>query len=194
MNFDVLMQLTITNSSELESQSNGQIVRESAFYSELKQASENSQQSSFALILSMLTQDALELDQFHLPQNQPIENVRDYYKQFNIQQQALEGELNEKRSLAFNHLIQSNHKRSVELELMLKPEALIAAKTSTIDDVIISNMDTNCRARYLNQQQTDHVQTETVDISKHISHKENAIDIESWFNVLEQARTLSKVA
>lgn len=170
------------------------IVRESDFYSELKHASENGQKDTFALILSMLTTDANELDQFQQPKTKPYTNKSDLYKKHFIQQTELRGDLSSERSISFNQLLTSKQRQSIQLDLAIKPEALLAKDTNVIDGNVFNNLDINARTRFI-QHQTDDASVESNEVQKlPQATQDREIDVESWFNVLEQARTLSMTA
>jgi len=187
------MQSVTSNAHEIETLVQGNTVRESAFYPELKAASENGNQSTFGLILSMLSQDATELDQFHQPMTKPLQNKRDFYKQFNIQQQQLQGDSNTTRLSELASMFRDDFKRSAELDLLIKPEPLIQSKRNVIADDVLNNLDINVKARLYKQQEVN-VQEQAKDKIAIKEKAENEVDVESWFQVLEQARTFSMMA
>ena len=167
------------------------IVRESDFYSELKVASETGQQSTFALILAMLTTDAKELDQFKQPRTPDVVNKSDLYKKYHIQQTQLRDELSSARSLSFNQSIHQNDRQSIQLDLALKPEALLPKSGSAIPQDVFNNLDVNARVRLKPKHYKNN--EELVDSSVSEQQKGYEMDVEVWFNVLEEARTISMV-
>ena len=161
-------------------------IRESAFYTQIKSSTEIGDKASFALIMSMLTTDAKELDEFHLPYSKGNKIKSDLYGQFNVVEKQLTGEYNQKRSLAFNELIQKGDKAAVALDLALKPEPLIE-KTSKFPPEVIHNLDPNVKSR-IQEEPTE------ADAKPVVAKVEKEIDVESWFKVLHQSRTIATAA
>ena len=173
-------------------------IRESAFYSQIKASTETGDASSFALIMSMLTTDAQELDEFNLPQNDPTKIKDDLYHQFHIRQQALTGQFNADRSVKHNQLVSAGQKDSVHLDLAMQPEPLLEAQAKLPKEVI-DNIELNVQSRLYQQDPSlmvnEQKQAEKPDVK--VEGKQasvNEIDVEAWFDVLHQSRTLSVAA
>lgn len=164
-------------------------IRESAFYSEIKSSTETGDKHAFALLMSMLTTDAQELDEFHLPEVEAAKVKSDLYNQFHIQQQQLTGKFNSARSVSHNELIQQGDKTSVLLDLVLQPEPLLPEQ-SPLPQAVLDNIEPNVKAR-LNLQQASVENTSPVIAEKKPTKE---IDVEAWFEVLHQSRTLSVAA
>lgn len=162
-------------------------LRESAFYSQIKSSTETGDSASFALIMSMLTTDAKELDEFHLPHTVDDKIKSDLYDQFHIQQGQLTGKFNNRRSLAYNELIHQGEKAAVALDLKLNPEPLIAT-TEKFSSQLLDNLEPNVRSRLAADLTSDNDESSKQPM---VAKVEKEIDVESWFQVLHESRTLS---
>lgn len=162
-------------------------LRESDFYNQIKTSTETGDRSSFALLMSMLTQDALELDEFHVPQRQQEQYLDDLKKQFFIQEKPLIKKSDENRSIQLNEYIQQGLKTTVELDLVLNPEGLVQP-SGKIPQEVLDNLNPNVLARYKESEQTSEPKVEVTKSSS------NEIDVESWFNVLSESRLFSAAA
>ena len=165
-------------------------IRESKFYDEIKSSTETGDQSTFALLMSMLTRDARELDEFNLPTREQESAVTNLKKQLFIQDRPLIDELSSTRSVALNQFIDNGFKSSVELDLALKPEALLEPKPFSVPDNVINNLELNVKARVMADIQT----TTAIKQDNELQQKPNEIDVESWFNVLQESRAFSTAA
>ena len=161
-------------------------LRESDFYKEIKSSTETGDSSSFALLMSMITQDALELDEFHVPQRQNEQYLDDLKKQFFIQDKPIIKKSDEHRSVMHNELIHQGFKTSVDLDLFLKPEGLVEP-SQQIPQEVLENIEPNVKAK-LDLQDTSTAESESKP------NTENQIDVESWFNVLSESRLFSAAA
>lgn len=161
-------------------------IRESAFYNQIKSSTETGDSASFALIMSMLTTDAKELDEFHLPHIADSKIKSDLYGQFNVREKQLTGNYDQERSVAFNQLVQQGHKVSVDLELALQPEPLIA-EPDKFSKQLLDNLDPNVKSR-LDKEQAEPEQ------APFVAKVEKEIDVESWFKVLHESRTIATAA
>ncbi len=163
-------------------------IRESAFYPQIKASTVSGDSASFALIMSMLTTDAEELDEFHLPHTEAAKIKSDLYGQFNIQQKELTGSYNEQRSLAFNKLVADGNKDSVNLDLALQPEPLVPTQQK-FPQILLDSLEPNVKCRLDKAEQTD-----VSEEKKEAAKPSNEIDVEAWFKVLHESRTLSVAA
>ncbi len=161
-------------------------IRESAFYSQIKSSTETGDSASFALLMSMLTTDAKELDEFHLPHTADDKIKSDLYGQFHIQQKQLAGDFNDQRSLAYNELIHQGDKAAVALDLKLNPEPLIATPEK-FSQQLLDNLDPNVKSRLAGGHDEQPEQPVVAKVEKEI-------DVESWFQVLHESRALSTAA
>lgn len=161
-------------------------IRESAFYSQIKSSTESGDKASFALLMSMLTTDAKELDEFNLPHTNDSKIKSDLYEQFNVQPKELTGEYSHQRSLLFNQLIQQGDKADVALSLALTPEPLVAEQ-GKLPPEVVENLDPNVKSRLLAEKKE--VEDKKLDLKT-----EKEIDVESWFKVLHQSRTIATAA
>lgn len=161
-------------------------IRESYFYNEIKSSTETGDSTSFALLMSMLTNDALELDEFHVPQRQNEQYLDDLKKQFFIQDKPVIKRSDEQRSVMLNELIHQGFKTSVELDLFLKPEGLVE-ESIQIPQRVLENIEPNVRAKLdINNPTSNETNTKL--------NNKNQIDVESWFNVLSESRVFSTAA
>ncbi|NVK24838.1 MAG: hypothetical protein HWE10_07910 [Gammaproteobacteria bacterium] len=188
------MQLSELETSEVTAVKSG-VIRESDFYRELKSATDTGHQQTFALILSMLSNDARDLDEFHQPRTKPATNKTDLYKQFNIQAKTLRGDLSAERSLKFNALTQQKFRQTLQLELAVKPEALLPNQMSDIKPEVYNNLDINVRSRLKAENSGSENSKNQIAENANSQIKDGKdIDVESWFKVLEESRTLSMMA
>ena len=66
-------------------------IRESRFRQQLHESTEQNKKDMFRLLLSMVSQNALELDQFHVPETEQPQPSSDLHKQFFIQRRQVIG-------------------------------------------------------------------------------------------------------
>lgn len=182
---------------------NTHVIRESSVYSDIKKSVQSNDRSAFSLLLAMVTQDRMELDEFHLPQNKAPKNTYDLEKTFHVVPKKLIENVNNEQNLLFNQLLNSGCRESVNLLLNLHPQPLIQRMNDVESGVnipakLFNSLDVNQQAKFYREiecknhtqqktNKTEHDLTKTVDANVEM-------DVESWFSVLEQARTLSKVA
>lgn len=162
-------------------------IRESAFYSQIKSSTETGDQASFALLMSMLTTDAQELDEFNLPHTKDSKIKSDLYGQFNVQEKPLVGEYELERSLAFSQLVHQGDKTAIHLDLALKPEPL-TAEPEKFPQELLDNLEPNVRNRMVESS------IEPKQEAPIVAKKEKEIDVESWFKVLHESRTIATAA
>ncbi len=177
------------------------VIRESSVFSGIQSSVHNNDKCNFSLLLSMVTQDALELDEFNLPHTQQATSTSDLAKTFHVVSQKLYQESNPEQDRTINQMINSGHKQSATLLLQLQPQALIISdddktQTAELPKNVFNNLNINQKARILKGYQSNSLNTSHENEKPQVM-KQNAapeVDIESWFSVLEQARTISKVA
>jgi hypothetical protein len=182
-------------------------IRESSVFSDIQKSVQNKDQSAFSLLLAMVTQDKMELDAFHLPVNKVPKSKSDLEKTFNVVPQTLIGKVNNEQDLLFNQLIHSKNKEDVKLLLQLQPQPLITRSDDSSNSInlpaqLINSLGINQKAKLYQdiqskQQMSDvNVMSTLKEVDSLITKPNNdmEMDIDSWFSVLEQARTLSKVA
>ena len=182
-------------------------IRESSVFSDIQKSVQNKDQSAFSLLLAMVTQDKMELDAFHLPVNKVPQSKSDLEKTFNVVPQTLIGKLNTEQDLSFNQLIHSKNKDDVKLLLQLQPQPLITRGDDSINSInlpaqLVNSLGINQKAKLYKdiqseQQMSDvNVMSTLKEANSLVTKPSNDIemDIDTWFSVLEQARTLSKVA
>jgi len=160
-------------------------LRESKFHSQIRAAAEDQDDSTFHLLLAMVTQDAQELDAFHLPHTKEPEIRSDIKRQFFIQDKPLYGPSSLESAARHNRLIKEGFKSSMHLSLHLRPEPLQQAVYDIAQEVF-DNLDFNARQRLLKSASTKEEKPNERDVE----HDE--VDVEAWFNVLKQARIYSK--
>jgi len=184
---------------------NIKVIRESSVFSDIQKSVQNKDHSAFSLLLAMVTEDKLELDEFHLPINKVPKTKSDLEKTFHVVPQKLIGKIDSEQDLLFNELINSGHRESINLLLNLHPQPLITRSDDSSSAInlpaqLVNSLGMNQKAKLYNdiqsQQQTTKSYTEgsLKDVEPLKSNQNPEMDIESWFSVLEQARTLSKVA
>lgn len=171
-----------------------QVIRESSFHKALQTATLEEDKSSFNLILAMVTNDAKELDEFNLPHTTHYKTKSDIQKAFFVKGEHIYGKVPAERSIEQNQAIHQNFKTSVDLDLALKPEPLMAEKYDLPANVF-DNLDYNSRIRLLNEVNTEEQQkpsseTQTTQTESDIPQ----VDNEAWFNTLHQARTFAAMA
>lgn len=186
---------------------NIKVIRESSVFSDIQKSVQSKDHSAFSLLLAMVTEDKLELDEFHLPVNKTPKTKTDLEKTFHVVPQKLFGKVDSEQDLMFNELIHSGNRESVNLLLSLQPQPLITRHDDPSDAInlpaqLINNLSMNQQAKLYKdiqaQQQASNSSTirplKEVEPAQLANDAEMEMDIESWFSVLEQARTLSKVA
>ena len=161
-------------------------IRESAFYNQIKSSTETGDKASFALLMSMLTTDAQELDEFHLPHTKDAKIKSDLYGQFNVQQKTITGEYDKDRSIELNQLIHQGNRTTVALELAIKPEPL-TVEPRKFSSELLENLEPNVRSRIIE----DSSESEEKPA---IAKAEKEIDVESWFKVLHESRAIATAA
>lgn len=184
-------------------------IRESSVYSGIQNSVQTKDSSAFSLLLAMVTKDALELDEFHLPRNKPLKTVSDLEKRFHIVPQKLVEKSNNEQDLLMNELVSSGNRDSLTLFLNIHPQALITTNdditaTGNLPQQVFNNLDINQQAKLYKdiERQTHTSDKHTVDNAKNISTAKPRgmdkgyveMDIDSWFSALEQSRNFSKVA
>lgn len=161
-------------------------IRESAFYNQIKSSTETGDKASFALLMSMLTKDAQELDEFHLPHTKDSKIKSDLYGQFNVQQKTITGEHDKDRSIEFNQLIHQGNRTTVALELAIKPEPL-TAEPRKFPQQLLESLEPNVRSRIVEESPKNKDKPA-------IAKTEKEIDVESWFKVLHESRAIATAA
>ena len=157
-------------------------IRESRFADALSGATEAQDKSAFNLILAMLTQDATELDQFHLPKSEQPELKSEIKSQFNVRERPLYGHVNINTDLNNGIAINEGRKQDVVLDLCLNPQPLVKEQYDLSSEVF-DNLDFNARQRLLSLAAKEDKKMPTDDKAE-----EKQIDVETWFNVLHQSR------
>ena len=167
-----------------------QIIRESAFQPQLKDCVENSDKSTFNLILSMLCTDAQELDEFHLPNSPEPKPKADLHKQFFIQPSPIYIEKDTERDILLNQLVNDNHHNDAVLALKLSPQGLLV-EPEKIDKEVWNNLDVNVQARLLSTEHLTNSDISDCSISNgdtdRINHS-TSFDPQTWFNSLQASR------
>lgn len=163
-------------------------IRESAFYNQIKSSTETGDKASFALLMSMLTTDAKELDEFNLPHTKDSKIKSDLYGQFNVQQKTITGEYDKDRSIEFNQLIHQGNRTTVALELAIKPEPL-TEEPRKFSQELLENLEPNVRSRILEASAESKEQSQPA-----VAKTEKEIDVESWFKVLQESRAIATAA
>ncbi|WP_299262451.1 VC2046/SO_2500 family protein [uncultured Psychrosphaera sp.] len=184
-------------------------IRESSVYSGIQNSVQTKDASTFSLLLAMVTKDALELDEFHLPRNKPLKTVSDLEKTFHIVPQKLVEKANNQQDLLLNELVSSGNRESLTLFLKVHPQAFITTNddiktTGNLPKEVYNNLDINQQAKLYQdiERQADINDKHTEDNAKTITTAKPTgmdkgyveMDIDSWFSALEQSRNFSKVA
>lgn len=184
-------------------------IRESSVYSGIQNSVQTKDASTFSLLLAMVTKDALELDEFHLPRNKPLKTVSDLEKTFHVVPQKLIEKPNNEQDLLLNELVKTGNRESLTLFLNLHPQAFITTNddiktTGNLPQQVYNNLDINQQAKlYQDIQRQTHINEEPIkDNAKNITAAKPTeiekgyveMDIDSWFSALEQSRTFNKVA
>lgn len=179
------------------------VVRESVYYNDIRKAVDSSDSGSFKMLLSMLTKDATEFDQFHqvsTPSTLADQNIQQI---FSTPSAPLYGPKDAQRSAHQNELISKGHFQDVRLENTLKPEAL-SYKQQLLEQNLMESLDYNVKQRTVNPVIIDDKKSSiSQDDKKVINHSEivnihsierpNSMDIDSWFNTLTASRSLDLV-
>ena len=180
------------------------VIRESSVFSGIQNSVQNNDKSAFSLLLAMVTEDKMELDEFHLPVNQTPKTKSDLEKTFHIVPQKLIGKVNNEKDLLCNELVTSGHRESVNLLLSLQPQPLLTRSDDSSSAInlpaqLVNSLGINQKAKLYNDIQSQQAikpapVSSLKDVEALPSNQNPEMDIESWFSVLEQARTLSKIA
>ncbi|MDU0111727.1 VC2046/SO_2500 family protein [Psychrosphaera aquimarina] len=182
---------------------NIQVIRESSVFSDIQKSVHSNDSSAFSLLLAMVTQDRMELDEFHLPKNKKPKTTSDLEKTFHVVPKKLIDKVNNEQDLMFNQLINSGYRESVSLMLNLHPQPLISTNSEINNPInipakLFNSLDINQQAKLYQeiQSKTSNVVTEApvMTTDKNTDDENIEMDVGTWFSVLEQARTLSKVA
>ncbi|MDA8621503.1 VC2046/SO_2500 family protein [Psychrosphaera sp.] len=179
------------------------VVRESAYYADIRKAVDTSDSGSFKMLLSMLTKDATEFDQFQqVSTPSPLVNkkIADIYT---CPKTPLYGKSNGVRSTHQNELISRGYFQDVRLENTMKPEPL-SYKRQMFDQKLIDNLDYNVKQRTVNpliDENSEQFEPEAeLKVTNHSNivnihsvERPNSMDIDSWFNALTASRSLDLV-
>ncbi len=176
-----------------------QTITESKFYNQLRSAVDETKAADFSLYLAMLTTDATEFDQFKLPSSTHNMDSTGIERHFNVVIKDLTGVANPERSLADNNLVNSGGYKDVVLKGYLKPNPLIETVTtpavSGLPPELFSTLDLNTQARLLREQETKETEIAgSKPANIHSVERPNSMDIENWFSVLNEARSLDLVS
>jgi hypothetical protein len=186
------MQIEPENSAQ-EMITSHKIIRESDFHSQLQSATVQGDKANFNLILSMVTNDASELDAFHVPKSPASKDISELQQKFFVRPKPIYGKVPSNRSVNQNVWVHDGHLSNVQLDLALEPEPLATEQYDLAADVF-NNLDFNSRNRLLNEASKIESSGEEAisdDIKALAKYKE--VDVESWFNVLTDARAYSKL-
>ncbi|WP_155694876.1 VC2046/SO_2500 family protein [Psychrosphaera haliotis] len=179
------------------------VVRESVYYNDIRKAVDSSDIGSFKMLLSMLTKDATEFDQFNqvsTPTTLTDKNVQNIFSSPSV---PLYGQTDRQRSTHQNELISNGHFQDVRLENTLRPEAL-SYKNQLLEQSLIDSLDYNVKQRTVNPaiiESQEHsnsshelkVSNHSKIVNIHSIERPNSMDIDSWFNTLTASRSLDLV-
>ncbi|GAB2992853.1 VC2046/SO_2500 family protein [Psychrosphaera aestuarii] len=180
---------------------NNNVIRESAYYSQFRRAVDSSDSQSFALLLSMITQDATEFDQFHQVDTPTNLNANAIADIFPTVKPDIYGAGNSVRASNQNRLVHNGQYQDVRLENTLKPEPL-CYKTAVFDDELVNSLDFNVRQKLINTsliskdihtQRNSDVDKDAKVVNIHSIKRPNSMDIDLWFNTLTASRSLDLV-
>lgn len=167
------------------------VVRESHYYQEIRASVESERHQDFHLLLAMVCQDATQLDEFHQYKSDSLENVNNLEDNFFIQRKTIVGSFNPIVEAENAKAASSECVKSMHLNNCLNPPPLVADIYDLPADVF-DNMDMNQRNLLLMREQQK-------DSEKNVAEPGNettkpSFDAAAWFNVLQEARTLSQMA
>lgn len=167
------------------------VVRESHYYQEIRASVESASDQDFHLLLAMVCQDATQLDEFHQYRSEVLEDVADLESNFHIQNKNLIGSFNPVVEAYNTAAANAESVSTVHLNNCLNPPPLVSDVYDLPADVF-DNMDMNQRNLLLmREREKDQANNEDAEAPK---TSESTFDSAAWFNVLQQARTLSQLA
>jgi len=179
------------------------VVRESVYYNDIRKAVDSSDSGSFKMLLSMLTKDATEFDQFNQVSTPTTLTDKNVQQIFSTPSAPLYGQTDRQRSTHQNELISNGHFQDVRLENTLRPEAL-SYKSQLLEQSLIDSLDYNVKQRTVNpaiigsqEHSNSSHEPKATNHSKivniHSIERPNSMDIDSWFNTLTASRSLDLV-
>ena len=179
------------------------VVRESAYYSDIRKAVDRSDSICFKMLLSMLSKDATEFDQFNQVSSPSTLMDRKVHQIFPTPRAPLYGKADAQRSTHQNELISNGHFQDVRLENTLKPEAL-SYKKQLLEQRLIDSLDYNVKQRTVNpaiiESQEHSISSHEPKATNHSKivnihsiERPNSMDIDSWFSTLTASRSLDLV-
>lgn len=189
--------------SEQPAPADHSVIRESRFFKSLQASVTAQQQADFNLLLSMVSQDATELDQFHTPRTRPLTEHSDLQKKFFVSEKPLVGPNSSSLEMAQHTAVCNGELATVHLNYCLHSPTLVN-EVYDVDAEVFDNLDFNVRQRLLKiAEQEENAKEPSGSAFKQkqqatAPHKSEEVypnvDKDSWFNVLAEARTLSTLS
>ncbi|MBU2882301.1 hypothetical protein KO525_06275 [Psychrosphaera sp. B3R10] len=167
------------------------VIRESSFRAELTQAVTDNDKAFYNLLMSMVSTDATDLDQFHQYKTTPVETLNDLNKKFNVAHFESVGQFDVETELKCNGFANSGNISSINLAQSLARQPLVAKSDNNLPDEVIANLDYNIKLKYLAQQKLNRdIETNSIIDETKVTPK---LDVETWFNTLNQARAMENI-
>lgn len=162
------------------------IVRESTFFAEFSSAVQHNDKAFYNLLMSMVSNDATDLDQFHQYKSDAVSVKSDLPQQFDVQVRKINGPFDLNVEHASNQFANLSSGQSIALLQLLSPQPIIDKEESGLPMDVINNLDLNVKQKYFNQRpQTD---GETAAAAE----EKPQLDVETWFKTLNESRAHSQ--
>lgn len=173
---------------------NADVIRELTFRAELTQAVTDNDKAFYNLLMSMVSGDATDLDQFNQYKSTPLQTLNDLNKKFCVPQVDSVGSFDIHTETQCNTFANRGDVRSIKLVQSLTQQPLMAKSENNLPDEVIANLDYNIRLKYLAQQkqvrEKDNDKQAADTLAKNTAPK---LDVETWFNTLNQARAMENI-
>jgi hypothetical protein len=172
-------------------------IRESDFYVEIRNSVDSHSKSDFSFLMSMLSHDVLDSDQFNQVTSSNNLNEQTLRDILGVKEKVIEGEINAAPSVRQNQMVHENQIASVRLSSLLQNEALFFRGSDTPNDLpseVIENIDLNTKARLYRDMEINSDTTLNKQSSIHSIERPNSMDIDMWLNSINAARALDLVS
>ncbi len=200
----------INSQQEAEILSNDQcVIRESKFYADLKSSVEQGNRQNFDLLLAMVTKDATEFDEFHQASTEIKFSEPSLQRIFGTQLKPIKGINNPTLSIRQNEQLHQGNFSDIRLQQCLTPEP-VSYNSDKIDNNVLTNLDINIQRKLNARTQKVQVEKGASEQSNfkaaghsdndanyaniHGISRPNSMDIDAWFCVIKEARSLDLVS
>lgn len=176
-----------------EKKPSASVIREGVFNSELKQAVSSNDKAFYNLLISMVSKDATDLDEFQQYRTPQTKVLDDVEKKFDLVVKPIVGNFDTEVERQCNQYANRGDITAIKLTQELHSQPLAAQNTYNLPNDVISNLEFNAQQKVKQAFLAEQMKEQDNTTDAHSSQRENTLDIETWFNTLKQARVFAKL-